>query len=146
MRCGSAPGSSRWRVTALKHEEIATAERAARPFRLLLAGPDGAERVEHADLVLDCTGTYGLANTLGDGRIPAPGEQQVSDRVLRHIPDVLADYECYATAAPMNLSAALLGAAGDGQGRLRPCEVIRRSPRSPRPAPLRPVPGHTAQL
>lgn len=75
----------------LKQEEIATAERAARPFRLLLAGPDGAERVEQADLVLDCTGTYGLANTLGDGGIPAPGEQQVGDRVVRRIPDVLAD-------------------------------------------------------
>ena len=72
----------------LKHEAIAGPERLARPFRLLLAGPDGAERVEHADLVLDCTGTYGQPNTLGDGGIPAPGEQRVADRIVRSVPDV----------------------------------------------------------
>jgi len=74
----------------LKHEAIGSHRRLGQPFRLLLAGPDGQERVAHADLVLDCTGTYGQANTLGDGGIPAPGEQRVADRIVRSIPDVSA--------------------------------------------------------
>ncbi|MGH4007244.1 MAG: hypothetical protein ACRDTH_03600 [Pseudonocardiaceae bacterium] len=75
----------------LKHEEIATRQRGARPFRLLLAGPEDGpdgERVEHADLLLDCTGSYGRANFLGDGGIPAPGELRVADRITNRIPDL----------------------------------------------------------
>ncbi|MGH3774996.1 MAG: hypothetical protein ACRDRR_04555 [Pseudonocardiaceae bacterium] len=76
----------------LKHEEIATQQRGSHPFRLLLAGPqDGAddvERVEHADLLLDCTGSYGRSNFLGDGGIPAPGELRVADRITSQIPDL----------------------------------------------------------
>ncbi len=76
----------------LKHEEIGSTQRGSQPFRLLLAGPrDGVgdvEYVEHADLLLDCTGSYGQANCLGDGGIPAPGELQVEDRITRRIPDL----------------------------------------------------------
>jgi hypothetical protein len=72
----------------LKHEEIGSAARAARPFRLLVAGPDGEERVESADLVLDCSGTWGQPNPLGDGGIPAPGERACADRIVRRIPDL----------------------------------------------------------
>ncbi len=75
----------------LKHEEIGTSRRGSHPFRLLVTGPqdvaDDIERVEHADLLLDCTGSYGQANYLGDGGIPAPGELQVADRITRRIPD-----------------------------------------------------------
>jgi hypothetical protein len=72
----------------LKHEEIGTDQRGSQPFRLLVSGPDSAERVEHADLVLDCTGSYHQANVLGDGGIPAPGELQLADWITRRIPDV----------------------------------------------------------
>lgn len=72
----------------LKHEEIATAGRARQPFRLLLAGADGAERIEHAEVVIDATGTFGHPNTLGDGGIPAPGEIRLGDEVRRTIPDL----------------------------------------------------------
>jgi NADPH-dependent 2,4-dienoyl-CoA reductase/sulfur reductase-like enzyme len=41
----------------LKNEEIGSDRRSRQPFRLLLTGPDGEERVEHADVVLDCTGS-----------------------------------------------------------------------------------------
>jgi hypothetical protein len=75
----------------LKNEEISTPERAGRPFRLLVAGPDGRERIERADAVFDCTGSLAHANTLGDGGIPAPGEAAVSDRIVRRIPDVAGD-------------------------------------------------------
>jgi cation diffusion facilitator CzcD-associated flavoprotein CzcO len=71
----------------LKHEEISSAERGARPFRLLVRGPGGDERVEHADAVLDCTGTWGEPNALGDGGIPAPGEAALADRIEHGLPD-----------------------------------------------------------
>ena len=40
-----------------------------------LADADGREWIEHADVVIDGTGTYGNPNSLGDGGIPAPGER-----------------------------------------------------------------------
>lgn len=74
----------------LKSDEIGTGGRAGRPFRLLVEDPDGRRRVERARAVLDCTGTWGHPNALGAGGIPAPGEEQVEDRILRRIPS-LAD-------------------------------------------------------
>lgn len=75
----------------LKHEAIGAAERARRPFRLLLEDGDGRERVAGADVVLDCTGTFGRPNALGDGGIPAPGERELEGRIRRHVPDVLGN-------------------------------------------------------
>ena len=72
----------------LKHEEIASAERAALPFRLLVRTSSGRERIDHADMVVDCTGTWDVPNSLGEGGIPAPGEAAAEDRIVRHIPDI----------------------------------------------------------
>jgi hypothetical protein len=74
----------------LKHEEIATAERGRRLFRLIVAGPDGRERAETAAIVIDATGTYGNPNHLGDGGIPALGERTAASEngaIRRSIPD-----------------------------------------------------------
>ncbi len=78
----------------LKHEEIATPERASRPFRLLLETADG-EEVASASVVLDCTGTYGHANTLGDGGIPAPGERLLGEEIVRILPDFDTEIEAW---------------------------------------------------
>lgn len=75
----------------LKSEEIGTDRRARRPFRVLLTGPDGQEQVDRADVVLDCTGSWGNPSPTGDGGIPALGERALGDRVLRTIPDVAAE-------------------------------------------------------
>jgi len=75
----------------LKHEEIATAARAARPFRILLRGADGTERVANADVVLDCTGASASPHPVGDGGIPAPGEVAARDRISSTIPDPARD-------------------------------------------------------
>ena len=72
----------------LKHEEIGSDGRSRQPFRLLVADRDGEERVELADVVVDCTGTYGNPNRLGDGGIPAAGEAAFEDRIVRSLPDV----------------------------------------------------------
>ena len=79
----------------LKSDEIGTGRRAERPFRLLVE-EGGEERVEHADVVIDATGTYGNPNALGDGGIPAPGERAAADRIDRHLPDFAADPERWA--------------------------------------------------
>ncbi|HEV2852441.1 MAG TPA: FAD-dependent oxidoreductase [Thermoanaerobaculia bacterium] len=71
----------------LKHEEIATAERGRRPFRILLSDETGREWTETADVVIDATGTWGNPNTLGDGGIPAPGERSFAEEIRRDIPD-----------------------------------------------------------
>jgi hypothetical protein len=75
----------------LKHEEIATDRRGAHRFRLLLVNEDGSESVERADVVIDCTGTYGNPNSLGDGGIPAPGERALEHRITRRLPDFDAE-------------------------------------------------------
>ncbi len=80
----------------LKHEEIATAERGRRPFRILLSDnvlseKTGREWTETADVVIDATGTWGNPNTLGDGGIPAPGERSFSQEIRRDIPDFASE-------------------------------------------------------
>jgi hypothetical protein len=72
----------------LKSDEIGTQARAERPFRLLLTDGDGRERVEYADIVLDCTGTYDHPNAMGVGGIHAPGERGVAEYIIRRIPDL----------------------------------------------------------
>ncbi len=79
-----------------KQEEIGSERRAARPFRLLVTTPDGGERIDAADTVLDCTGTWGQPNTLGDGGIPAPGERAADGAVRRHLPDFAAEAGAWA--------------------------------------------------
>jgi cation diffusion facilitator CzcD-associated flavoprotein CzcO len=80
----------------LKHEEIGSAARAARPFRLLLAGPGGEEEVATADRVLDCTGSWSLPHPLGDGGIPAPGEERCAASIHRRIPDLVRERDAWA--------------------------------------------------
>ncbi|MDP3712442.1 MAG: FAD-dependent oxidoreductase [Mycobacteriales bacterium] len=75
----------------LKNEEIGSDVRAGRRFRLLLDGPSG-EVVEHADVVIDTTGTWSNPNPLGHGGIPAPGERSLADRIVREIPAVDATW------------------------------------------------------
>lgn len=81
------------RVTAvgreglLKHEAIGSPERALRPFRLLVRDSEGGETIEHADAVMDCSGTYGNPNRLGDGGISAVGEEAFDERIVRFLPD-----------------------------------------------------------
>jgi len=76
------------RAGLVKSDEIGTGVRATQPFRLLVRSLGGTESVDYASTVLDCTGTYGQPNPLGDGGIPAPGESLAGDRIVREIPDV----------------------------------------------------------
>jgi hypothetical protein len=80
----------------LKHEEIGSRGRAARPFRIVLQGQDGRTTTQTASMVLDCTGTYATANATGDAGIPAPGEAELSERIVRWIPDLGSEADGWA--------------------------------------------------
>jgi thioredoxin reductase len=71
--------------------------RADRPFRLLVREAKGTERIEEADIILDCAGTYGSPRWLGDGGIPAIGELAARAQIAYGLDDVLgADRGKYA--------------------------------------------------
>src|SRR4051794_19800732 len=60
-----------------------------RPFRLLIRQENGQERIDTADVVLDCTGTYNTPNRLGDGNMPAVGELAAGPHPAPGLEDVL---------------------------------------------------------
>jgi len=64
-------------------------DRPERPFRILAKDSDGKEQTEQADVLLDCSGTYGLPRWSGRAGAPAPGEIALRDRIFHTIPDVL---------------------------------------------------------
>ena len=66
-------------------------EDARGPFRLLVRGVGGGERIDTADVVLDCTGTSVTPNWLGDGNIPAVGEMAARPHVAHGLEDVLGE-------------------------------------------------------
>ncbi len=72
----------------LKREALGDARRAQQPFQLLLRKGQ-EERIDEADIVLDCTGTYGAHCWMGDGGIPAVGELSVEAQVSYGLDDVL---------------------------------------------------------
>jgi hypothetical protein len=75
----------------LKDDGVGDARRGQQPFRLLLREGKNPERVEEADVVLDCTGTYGQHRWLGDGGIPAAGETAAAPHISYHLDDVLGE-------------------------------------------------------
>ncbi|HEX7181715.1 MAG TPA: FAD-dependent oxidoreductase [Thermoanaerobaculia bacterium] len=111
----------------LKHEEIATAERGRRPFRLLVSDASGREWTDRANVVIDATGTYGNPNTLGDGGIPAPGERSLDsleNAIRRHIPDFSREAQVWAGRTVL-----LAGAGHSAQTAARDlAELARQAP------------------
>jgi thioredoxin reductase len=75
----------------LKEESPGDERRGKQPFRLLLRSADGKERVEEADVVLDCTGTYGQHRYLGDGGILAVGEVTAERHIAYGLEDILGE-------------------------------------------------------
>jgi thioredoxin reductase len=78
-----------------KDEGTGDARRGRVPFCLLLKDSKGRERVEEADIVLDCTGTYGQHRWLGDGGIPALGELAAEAQISYGLDDILGDRQAH---------------------------------------------------
>jgi hypothetical protein len=74
-----------------KNDEPSEPKRGKQPFRLLLRDARKAERIEEADIVLDCTGTYGQHRWLGDGGIPCLGELAAEPLISYGLDDILGD-------------------------------------------------------
>jgi len=72
----------------LKYDAPGDARRAREPLTLLIRDAKNRERVEFADIVLDCTGTYGQHRWLGDGGIPALGELAAEPHIVYGVDDV----------------------------------------------------------
>ncbi len=62
-----------------------------RSFRLLIRDAKGQERIETADVVLDCSGVHNNPNWLGDGNIPAVGELGARAQLAYGLEDVLGE-------------------------------------------------------
>jgi thioredoxin reductase len=60
-------------------------------FRLLVRTSKNQERIDTADVVLDCSGTYATPNWLGDGHIPAVGELAAWPHIAGGVEDVLGE-------------------------------------------------------
>src|SRR5207253_10488498 len=75
----------------LKEDEPGDAKRARQPFRLIVREGKNRERLDEAEVVLDCTGTYGQHRWLGEGGIPAPGELAAEPQIAYTLDDVLGD-------------------------------------------------------
>jgi hypothetical protein len=72
-----------------KSDAIGQPTRGQSAFRLLLINPAGDEQLDTADIVLDCSGTYGHHRFAGRGGIPALGERAAAPRLHYTLPDVL---------------------------------------------------------
>jgi thioredoxin reductase len=79
----------------LKEERVGDPGRASSPFRLLLREAKGKERSEEADIILDCTGTYGRHRWLGESGIPAVGETAAEPQISYALDDILGERKNY---------------------------------------------------
>jgi thioredoxin reductase len=79
------------RLGLLKEDEPGDPRRARQPFRLLVRDGKNRERLEEADVVLDCSGTYGQHRWLGDGGIPAAGETAAAPHIVYNLEDVAGE-------------------------------------------------------
>lgn len=59
------------------------------PFSIRAKDREGNDYLEQADVLLDCSGTYGIPRWAGDHGFPAPGERELQHRIFYAIPDVL---------------------------------------------------------
>lgn len=100
----------------LKHEEIGSAERGSRPFRLVVEDGAGYQQIAHAEIVLDCTGNS-VPNAVGDGGIPAPGESSAAPWIAHRIPDLVHEASRWAGRTVL-----LLGSGHSAQTAL--CDLV----------------------
>jgi hypothetical protein len=85
------------RSRLLKSDGVGDSRRGEDPFRVLLQDSDGNESTAEADMIFDCTGTYGNHNWLGQGGAPAIGERRLENQIEYGLPNLLgAERDGYA--------------------------------------------------
>ena len=78
------------REATWKHHLVGRRSEVSDRFLLLIEGA-GGESVERADVVLDCSGTWGTHNPIGAGGICCPGERRVMEVGDYEIPETGGD-------------------------------------------------------
>lgn len=73
----------------LREDPAEDPRRGQQPFRLLLRTANGREEVDEADVVVDCTGTYGKHRWMGDGGLPALGETKTEPQIAYGLEDII---------------------------------------------------------
>jgi thioredoxin reductase len=79
----------------LKEDLPGEGRRGKAAFRLLFREPNKPEQADEADVVLDCTGTYGQHRWLGEGGVPAQGETAAEPHITYGLEDVLGERRNY---------------------------------------------------
>lgn len=78
-----------------KIDPATDAKRANSPFRLLVRDDKNVERIDEADIVLDCTGTYSRHAWIGNGGIPALGEIAAEKQISYNVDDILGSKKAH---------------------------------------------------
>jgi len=60
-------------------------------YRLLVRDSKGQERIDTAEMVIDCSGTFSNPNWLGDGNIPAVGELIARPQIALGLEDIAGE-------------------------------------------------------
>jgi thioredoxin reductase len=79
----------------LKEDDPGDVKRLRHPFRILIREGKNRERFEEADVIIDCTGTYGQHRWLGDGGVPAVGEEAAESLISYNLENILGDRRGY---------------------------------------------------
>jgi hypothetical protein len=79
----------------LRTDDPLDPKRAGQPFHLLVRDSKNKEQMEEANIVLDCSGTYGQHRWAGDGGIPAVGERAAEASISYRLDDVLGERRGY---------------------------------------------------
>lgn len=79
----------------LKEDPADDPRRASAPFRLLVRDEKKAERFEEADILLDCTGTFGRHRWAGNGGVPALNERISEAAICYGLEDVLGSRKAH---------------------------------------------------
>jgi hypothetical protein len=131
------------RGNLLKGDHIGDGRRSDHRFSLLVEEKE-AERYEEADIVLDCSGSWGNPNWLGAGGLPALGERAARERITYHPVDVAgSERKRYAGRRTLlvgdGLSAATTAVAMAELAGRDPGTQLVWITRSPAAAPIRPI-------
>jgi thioredoxin reductase len=83
------------RASVHKSDPVSDSKRASAPFRVLSRDDKQQERMDEADVVLDCSGTYARHRWLGPGGIPALGELAAERQIAYGLEDILGERKSY---------------------------------------------------